>query len=213
MKGGYWYLWVLFVYYLISYLLANGGQITKYLVALIIWLVVHHLVSQVPLHISDTLSIVQIERFFPYFLAGNAVKRFGLHHFFFENTVVFVICTLVWLLHCLMPTSFILSYLIPLAAIISIIGVCRIIEQVSIGKIRGSLAYIGGNTMYIYVFHYFVIQCFRTTYFYDVLPIHSTLGWDMLLCVIPAAVCISFSVVVGKVCQSQKQIMKYVFGK
>lgn len=181
--------------------------------ALILWFVAHHLISQVPLHISDTLSIVQIERFFPYFLAGNAVKRFGLHHLFFENTGVLVICTLIWLLHGLMPTCFILSYLIPLTAIISIIGVCRILKQVSIGKMRSSLAYIGSNTLYIYVFHYFVIQCFRTTFFYDVLPCYSTLGWDMLLCVIPAAVCISFSVGVGKVCQSQKQIMKYVFGK
>lgn len=97
MKFGYWYLWVLFVFYVITYpICIGGGKLWKYLIAFIIWFVASHYVSKVSAWTRDTASLQLMVSYYPYYLLGNVVKRYKLHDLTFSNSCVFFLSALIW---------------------------------------------------------------------------------------------------------------------
>lgn len=217
MKYGYWYLWVLFFYYIILYginislkRLGGGKTVIIFLIALLLWWVVNHEFKKLPIDVINTLSLDLIVAYFPYFFIANMVKRYGIQERVFGDSKVFILAISLWMCSPLLTFSY-SNYLTTIASIISIIYICKMIEN-NYDRIKQCMSYIGTQTLYIYVFHYFAVHGFKTTCFYDILPSYSNICWDFLLCILPVTICVLFSLFIGRIVQSNPLIMKYVFG-
>lgn len=89
MKFGYWYLWVLFFFYIATYPICIGGEWT-YLLASFLWILVNHYIGNTPENIKNILSLNLMVQYYPYYLVGNMIKRYKLHHILFDNSYVFL---------------------------------------------------------------------------------------------------------------------------
>lgn len=212
MKFGYWYLWVLFVFYVITYpICIGGGKLWKYLIAFIIWFVASHYVSKVSAWTRDTASLQLMVSYYPYYLLGNVVKRYKLHDLTFSNSCVFFLSALIWA--CASFLSFRYSnYVVTTAIILVIMNICKKIDDAGFRANR-FWAYIGQNTLYIYVFHYFALQIMKTTCFANFLCHYSNITIDLLIAMIPTVLAVAFSLGVKFVLQREPMVMRWVFGK
>ena len=213
MKFGYWYLWVLFVFYVITYPICIGGgkKLWKYLIAFIIWFVASHYVSKVSAWTRDTTSLQLMVSYYPYYLLGNVVKRYKLHDFAFSNSCVFFLSALIWA--CASFLSFRYSnYVVTTAIILVIMNICKKIDDAGF-KANRFLVYIGQNTLYIYVFHYFALQIMKTTCFASFLCHYSNITIDLLMAMVPTVLAVAFSLGVKFVLQREPMVMRWVFGK
>lgn len=209
MKFGYWYLWVLLVFYFLNYFIIGG--IKSYAFFAILWLLVEHLVKYVPQSISDIASLRLIVCYFPYFIMGNFVK-YGKYYWLFENTFIFLFCILIWGGSSLLHFHY-SNYVTTLGAIIVILNICKKIDKqrfVGGGKL---LSQIGKQTLFIYLFHYFAISAMVMPWLNEWFSCHSSFGLDIFSCVIPVAAAVFFSLMMKKIIESDKIIMKYIFGK
>lgn len=212
MKFGYWYLWVLFVFYVITYpICIGGGKLWKYLIAFIIWFVASHYVSKVSAWTRDTTSLQLMVSYYPYYLLGNVVKRYKLHDFAFSNSCVFFLSALIWA--CASFLSFRYSnYVVTTAIILVIMNICKKIDDAGF-KANRFLVYIGQNTLYIYLFHYFALQIMKTTCFASFLCHYSNITIDLLIAMVPTVLAVAFSLGVKFVLLREPMVMRWVFGK
>lgn len=179
------------------------------MIAAAIWIVVNHFVGRVPEEISEATSVRVMTRYYPYYLMGNAVKRYKLHDMAFGNSYVFGIAALVWA--CSSYFSFRYSdYVVTTAIILVIMNVCRKIDE-SGCKVNSRLVYIGQNTLYIYVFHYFALM--KTPTFVPFLCEHSNFMMDLAVALVPTAFAVAFSLGVKFILEREPLVMKWVFGK
>lgn len=218
MKYGYWYFIALFYCYLLNYLTINnlkyrgGGFVIQVMVLLVIWKILPHAVRYMQESIQNILSIGQLISYFPYFLIGSVIKRFNLHDLFFRNGYVVIVAATIWgcssLIH--FPYS---NYLVTLAAIFVIMNICSKIEQ---QKLLGNkmLEYIGTNTIYIYCFHYFVLQLMKMLFMKEwLISINTCIFLDLLLCLVPTVFAVWFSLFIKDIICRESIIMKLVFNK
>lgn len=211
MKYGYWYLWVLFAFYLFSYPLAFGGGKWQYVMLLAIWFLARHYVDKVPGAINDTLSLGLMARYYPYFLLGNYIKHFKLHELAFGSSGVFCFAALVWACSSLLAFKY-SEYLISGAAIFVIMNLCKKMDEANC-KFKNCLVYLGKNTLYIYLFHYFALQLMKTECFTPFLCEHSNFVIDLLLAAVPTTIAVLFSIGMKTIVQRESLLMKIVFGK
>lgn len=220
MKYGYWYFLVLFYCYILNHLSINnlnthrGGVIFIIQICLLatIWKIAPHLVKYMPESIQNILSINQLILYFPYFLMGSLIKRLYLHDLFFRNGYVLILAAIIWgcspLIH--FPYS---GFITTSSAILVIMNICKKIEQQQLlgNKI---LEHIGINTLYIYCFHYFVLQLMKMPFLEEwLLSIKSCIFLDLLLCLIPTAFAVLLSFFIKSIISREPLIMKFVFNK
>ena len=142
---------------------------------------------------------------------GNAIKRYKLHDIAFGNNYVFGLAALVWA--CSSYFSFRYSnYVVTTAIIMVIMNVCRKMDMAG-SKLNGRLVYIGQNTLYIYVFHYFALQLMKTTCLIPFLCEYSNFMMDFAVALVPTAFAVAFSLGVKFIVEREPLIMKWVFGK
>lgn len=211
MKIGYWYLWVLFAFYLLSYPLAFGGGKWKYVIAIAIWFIARHFVDKVPETINDTLSLGLMARYYPYFLLGNYIKQYDMYKLMFGNSYVFYLSAMIWASASFLSFRY-SDYITTTAAILVIVNICKKVDDANY-KIKSSLLYIGKNTLYIYVFHYFALQMMTTVYFNDFLCQYSNITMDLLFALVPTVFAVAFCLGVKLIVQREPLLMRWVFGK
>lgn len=213
-KYGYWYLWVLFVYYVLLYPLAlvknRFGYWAMILVYSIIWLVTNHFVSKTPGYLSDLFGLKLIVSYFPYYVIGNVVKKLKLHELLFRNLFILIASFSIWMCSSLFTFHY-GNYIVTTAIIIIIMNVCRKVELHTQSYIKKQLTIIGKNTLFIYCFHYFVIQMMKTTFFYEYLPKYSNAVWDLIICVLPVLIAVKFSLFIKLVICMDNVLVKYIF--
>lgn len=214
MKYGYWYFLALFYCYLLNYLNINKletkwGQI---ITVLAIWKILPHVLPHVSEFIQNVLSINQLILYFPYFFIGSLTKRFNLHDILFRNGYVFMTAITIW--GCGSIINFPYSnYLVTFAAILVIMNICSKMEQ---QQILGDnvLACIGMNTLYIYCFHYFALQLMKVPFMKEwLLSIKPCIFLDLLLCLVPTAFAVLFSLFIKRMINKESLIMEIVFNK
>lgn len=219
MKYGYWYLLVLFYCYIFNYLLINNCILKKnailyillFCAMLLLWKIISHISQYVPKEVASILSLNLWCMYFPYFLVGFFVKRFNLHSYFFNNSIVFILAAVVWSLNTIIifPYS---NYIVTLSAIIVIINICYKIDQFQI-KGGETLEFIGLNTLYIYVFHYFALQIMKMHFLQNfLLSITPSIFLDILISIVPTIFAIFLSLLIYRIISSTK-LAQIVFGK
>ena len=149
--------------------------------------------------------------YYPYYLLGNVVKRYKLHDLTFSNSCVFFLSALIWA--CASFLSFRYSnYVVTTAIILVIMNICKKIDDAGFRANR-FWVYIGQNTLYIYVFHYFALQIMKTTCFASFLYHYSNITIDLLIAMVPTVLAVAFSLGVKFVLQREPMVMRWVFGK
>lgn len=212
-KWGYWYLWVLFVYYIFSYPLNGGGKKIwfRYLFGLAIWFVATRVTNRFPEIISNLLSLELIVKYFPYFLMGNIIKRYQLHDKIFDNYILLYASIIIWMCSSLFSFHY-GEYIVSCAVVLIIMQICKRMDSEKL-KINKLLIRIGQSTLYIYIFHYFAIELMVTNCFQSFLASASCIFIDLLIATLPVIAAISFSLVLKWILEKDRLVMKYVFGK
>lgn len=75
------------------------------------------------------------------------------------------------------------------------------------------MVYIGKNTLYIYVFHYFALELMKTTCFISFLCQYSNIAIDLIFALIPTVFAVTFSLGIKFIAEREQLVMKWVFGK
>ena len=176
-----------------------------------IWLVANHYVSRVPLEIQDTASLQLMISYYPYYLMGNAIKRYKLYELAFSNSYVFYLSAMIWA--CASFVSFRYSnYVVTTAIILVIMNICKKMDEAGC-RINRHLTFLGQATLYIYVFHYFALQMMQTTYFMNFLCQYSNIIMDLLFALVPTVFAVAFSLGMKFVVEREPLIRKWMFGK
>ena len=149
--------------------------------------------------------------YYPYYLMGNTIKRYKLHEMAFGNSYVFYLSALIWA--CSSYFSFRYSnYVVTTAIILVIMNICRKMDNVGC-KAKSYMVYIGKNTLYIYVFHYFALELMKTTCFIPFLCQYSNIAMDLIFALIPTVFAVTFSLGIKFIAEREQLVMKSVFGK
>ena len=161
---------------------------------------------------QEILSINQLILYFPYFLMGSLIKRLHLHDLLFCNGYVFILAAIIWgcspLIH--FPYS---SFITTSAAILVIMNLCKKMEQQQLWG-NNVLARIGMNTLYIYCFHYFALQLMKMLFVKEwLLSIKPCIFLDLLLCLVPTAFAVLFSLFIKRMINKESLIIEIVFNK
>ena len=150
-------------------------------------------------------------RYYPYFLLGNYIKHFKLHELAFGSSGVFCFAALFWACSSLLAFKY-SEYLISGAAIFVIMNLCKKMDEANC-KFKNFFVYLGKNTLYIYLFHYFALQLMKTECFTPFLCEHSNFVIDLLLAAVPTTIAVLFSIGMKTIVQRESLLMKIVFGK
>lgn len=217
-KWGYWYLFVLFALYLVSYPFAFiPAKYMRYVYVLMIpiWIFIYRHTYPIPKIINDTLEIDFIVQFFPYFFVGSIVKRHRLHEQVFSLPVL-AVCLVITLIQGYIydiTGRYLINYIITFAEIITIISICRLLGGKILNSLRNGLTYIGRNTLYIYLFHYIALNIMAMPSLYEWFSENGNLWIDILAVIVPTTLAITFSLLVKRLLEKSPMVMKIVFNK
>lgn len=218
MKFGYWYFLVLFYCYILNYIGINLTTDYKKLLLpiqiclmIIAWKTITHISTYTPINIQNILSINLFIAYYPYYLIGSLIKRFNLHRVLFNNTYIFIVSIILWSQKDLIQFPY-SNYITTSSTIFAMMFICYKIEERTTYSSR-ILNYIGLNTLYIYCFHYFILQVMNVDFIHQwINPIDSSILFDLLLCIIPTSFAILFSLFI-KCIIKDSIITKLIFNK
>lgn len=217
-KWGYWYLFVLFALYMVSYPLAlvqDKYMKYVYLVIAPVWLFIYRHTYPIPQVINDTLDIDFIVRFFPYFFIGSIVKRHKLHSKLFTLPTL-GICLIITVMQNFIydiAGRYLIDYIVTFAEIILIVSICRLGGGKITKNIRDWLTFIGRNTLYIYIFHYIALQFMSMPSLHEWFFQNGNICIDLLAVIVPTIIVIAFSLSIKQLMEKSPMIMKIVFNK
>ena len=241
-KGGYWFtialLWMFIVYYLFSYIEAKL-KIQSWItitILLIVSLCIYE-TCYLPEHFSwaqgskhphpqwlDDTCIIQVMKFFPYFLFGNIVHRYWDKsqrlmdsNWFFPIVVIVVILSTMDVLkwHNLrMEWTNIPSTVAKFGLLIITFMYFRYYKDhfMKFSPIGASLQYIGRRTLDIYLLHFFFLPNIpHIGMFFDKYRHNFVL--DTTLSVIIALLIIAFTIITSNILRVNPYFRKYLFGR
>ena len=209
-KAGYWYFLVLFYCYIINYILnmfpiknVTYKQIVKLICALIIWKAIGHTASILPWNLADFFSLNMLW-IVPYFFIGNAIKELKLTKIIGSNSCFFVISFLIAVfgsqLHMLHTLSLVLLFY-------------GIAERIATTKTSNILAYLGKNSVYIYIFHFFVFKQMNFQFLSTWMCEHNGIVLDLIIGLPLTAVAIIFSLFMMRVLKYDTKLHSLIFGR
>jgi len=220
-KCGYWFFWVIFVFYVLLYLIRRT-RLNLYLGSIIVWgllLIIGHYLS---LEWRDYLSWRDIELLWPYFVWGVILKYIDfekhinkklLFYIFMPLliAVLFVFCKKV--IHIM-----VLSILAKMLLIVLMIVLFHDLENLFKGKsskfktiIKKVGSDIGTNTLQIYSLHFIVFHFTRTPALGNFLLEHNMLWAEFIISPVLAIILSYICIYTAKL--MYKLHLGFVFGR
>lgn len=161
-KFGYWYLWVLSIYYIFLFfaksLLRNWGGIVTFAIG--VWVCLKILMLIVPSDIINLLSLDHIEAMWIYFICGILLNHCGKIKQISRSNNFMTICWLISIALALLFYNMHITHFIQtlyLLIVLSLFSLFRLFENNKTVLDKG-LAYIGRHSLDVYVFHYFFLK-------------------------------------------------------
>lgn len=205
-KMGYWFLYVLFIisifHFAISIIKNRIRRFVGYLILLLFFIVLRQLIN------DDLFSIKFISGNYPFFLLGYFIHEFLKYDKYVVDDRVIFISLVLFILVMTISFSYgfynnIIRFLLRVFAVFFFYG---IFKNMSSSLLLSLLAKIGRMSIYIYVFHYFLIEG---------LVVISIDGYTLQL--MYAAIVTFFitliSMYMGHLCNTCHCISTYIFGK
>lgn len=166
-KLGYWYLWVLFLYYILHYIYRMiASSFKKHLLLDLgigggIYLILSLLDYIATPDMACLFSLGLAKSLFPAFFAGVIVKRHNLHTLLFVNKYTYLLALIFVIGFILTDVSgnkyFGGMVLFQYGFIIVLMHLLSKLEDKH-SRIIDYLTYVGRNTLDVYIYHYFILQ-------------------------------------------------------
>lgn len=214
-KYGYWYLYVLSVFYVILYIIGVLGRTNKIqaLLALVFYLFLCVLNNYVPSKWNDIFSIWMLKLYWPFFIVAYFVRQNDLLHILTKKNCFYSFSLVGYIV------GFFLyikghNHLFHLNAFFFIIIVVYIfvITEKKDSFITRNLSYYGRHTLDIYLFHFFIIRLTNLdlvgNWFVESGNILLEIISGIVYSVLVAIICI----LISKVIHQSKYINNVVFG-
>ena len=169
-KSGYWYLFTLSIFYFLvsifripSLLTKNSKEKKAFLGFLVwafgIWGIIIFLKFSLPILYVNLFSINQAFNLWPCFIFGFLLRRFNLEERIFNRDIIYTASLLGYII---LVVIFVSGYY----HIYTLVGFCSIPFLVQCFRKREksntwyeeSLAYIGKNSLDVYIYHFFIIK-------------------------------------------------------
>lgn len=185
MKLGYWYLLVLFEFYILYYLFgwlsqmyakSHYSKIIDLIIVIAIYIPIRLLNKDADVnHIcwQNTLSLIQVQRYFPYFFLAILLRKSAMIEKVFANKYTLYVSALI----CIVAVALVLfgidiplkGYWLPWFCVGLTLSVLQKFENIENVFTKGML-FIGQRTLDIYLFHYFIVYFIKLnsyTVFYN----------------------------------------------
>lgn len=243
-KYGFWYVFVLFAFYILSYItnLSNINGMIKnsyvmYVVVAFVWYYVYRHIYIVPDILNKILCLDLIVRYYPYFFVGNLIRKHGFlkiieQEWLFCVSVVWVLLSasivdnnsIKSILSVIDGSHFaslvyttLCTFLLYINAFSIIMIIMYIVQKVlrinSLSSFIKIFTFLGKNTLYIYLFHFFFIYAIDMPDLKLWFQHNSFFVFDLFLSVIPAAIIIICCLLIKYVLSLNKTIMAIVFNR
>lgn len=219
-KQGYWYLYILTLFYLLMYVFGKLPTVKRPwlldIAFLAFWQVAFVAADRMlGQDLSDMTGISMCRGYWIYFFLGYMARRYGWTEWLSEHNWLFtlVLVTFVPLLYAYGTGLFVrFGQVLPLTAIIVLVFLFRRREHET-SRVEQSLSAIGRSTLDIYIFHYFVLRIIDLT---DVASyLHHSFNYllELIMLVAMALVVSEICMLVGKVMRQSEIIRRVVLGE
>lgn len=205
-KMGYWFLYVLFVisvfHYLVSRIKHETLQFIGYFILLLLFLWIRQFLN------DDLFSIKFISGNYPFFLLGYFVHKYLKYDKYIINNNVVSIALFLFIIVITASLNYgfynsSIRFVLRLFAIVFFYG---FFKNMSSCQLLSKLAWIGKNSIYIYVFHYFFIEGLV------IVPIEGYM-LQLIFSMVVALVITFISVYIGHMCDASNLVSTCIFGK
>ena len=227
MKLGYWYLLTLFELYLLHDIYLHISKIWRssrmsviydFLWGGVIYAIICKTYSgkeAEEICWQNTLSWLQLVRYYPYYFLAVVTRKYNRLDVIVSNKWIYCLslCTCIVILYANEHNIHIYgrSFILPIALLITIMCMMKLVAQSDLGVIKRLLNYVGKNTLDIYLFHYFVLATFPMPYIAEILDKNNGIVLSLIL-ITPLVVATTvFSLVLGKILRSSKIINYLIF--
>jgi len=219
-KMGYWYLFDLALFYavLVIYQINNKNKLW---IDIIITLIIYALffVGWKKGHIfADSLCLLNATSFFPFFILGHFIRKYNFMNILMRHKLVFTVSLIGYIaffciefpLHILNSISF--RFVQPLLAIATLYCIF-LMRDTQNSYIDRTLAFIGRNTLDIYVLHYFLVSSinFQATSLWLQKTDNSLLAFAIAS--VLGILIVFSSIFIGKLLKQDTILRKYAFGE
>jgi peptidoglycan/LPS O-acetylase OafA/YrhL len=219
-KQGYWYLYILTLFYLLMYVFGKLPKVKRSwlldIAYLAFWQVAFVAADRVlGQDLSDMTGISMCRGYWIYFFLGYMARRYGWTEWLSEHNWLFTLTlvTFVPLLYAYGTGLFVrFGQVLPLTAIIVLVFLFRRREHET-SRVEQSLSAIGRSTLDIYIFHYFVLRIIDLT---DVASyLHHSFNYllELVMLIAMALIVSGVCITVGKVLRQSDIIRIVVYGE
>ena len=219
-KMGYWYLFVLALFYA-SMPIYSLNKINCWYIDALIGIIIEIIfyIGWMPENkLTDVLCLLNVASFYPYFIMGYIFRKYNIIEFVKSNNIIFTISLLVYiLLFCIPFETHILKIvsqrlLMPLSAILICLNLFMNREDNN-SLVEQSLSSLGKKTLDIYIIHYFIICSINLTMLGKWYNYTNNYLLATINTVIVSIIIAYISVYIGKLLRRSKFINLYVFGE
>ena len=160
-KHGYWYLYVLSVFYVLLSIMGKigGGIVLKIISAVVIFILLCALNYIVPARWNDVFSLWMLKLYWPFFICAYFVRQMNVLPLLTKRNYIFSISLIGYVVGFLLyrnghPHLFHLNAFLFIAAIIYVFMMSEQHENTA----TKALSYFGRQTLEIYILHFFIIH-------------------------------------------------------
>ena len=223
MKSGYWFLLTLFECFLLHYvgLVIFSNLKKNNLIFDISWSIVVLFLLYVfnsnfgSSIIAIILGLFHLYKYYPYFLVASLLNKYDLHRKVLGSEILFTIAFIALAVSIIMLGSNVrirgFSFLLNLSYLYLCVSTMYRIENLS-NTVLSVLSYLGRNSIYIYVFHYFFI-IHTSLSFIQPSPNNTSLVLDIVMISAPTLLIICFSLSIGWMIKECTMLHKLIFGR
>lgn len=219
-KQGYWYLYILTLFYLLMYVFSKLPKVKRSwlldLAYLTFWQITFMVADRMlGERFSDMTGCSLCRGYWAFFFLGFMARRYGWAEWLSEHNWLFTLALVAYipLLYAYETGTFVrFGQLLPLSAFIILVFVFRQREH-SLTKVEEVLAAVGRSTLDIYVLHYFILRVVSLTDAATYLHHSSNYLLELVMLIAMALIVSGVCMLSGKIMRFSGIIRSVVFGE
>ena len=217
-KKGYWYLWVLAVYYIFLMptrinIIGRFSFVKDIVIGTVLFVFLKFLARRIGTY--DWFSLSLMSNLWIYFYTGFLVRRYNGISWLKKRASLFSVALLSYiplLIFYDKGTLIHFAQIVPLTAIIILLYIF-IYRNDKYSKVENLLAWIGKGTLDIYIYHYFILQIINIPYLGNWFIYTSNYFLEVILLCIMAVAISCICIYIGKVIRLSSLLTMFVYGR
>lgn len=212
-KFGYWYLYVISVFYLFIYLLNKLNEFWCVFVTFALWGGILFLNTVTTKEWNDIFSLWILKQYWPFFVCGYFIARFSLMGKFTSLNWLYTLCFIIYIVSFSFWYSgkSYLYYIVAFSFVFAILYLFMSREGKS-SLLEKNLEWLGRNTLDIYIYHFFLIELVTLDGLGRWLSESQNLLIEILLSVASSVLIAYLSIGIGKIIRTSDLLNSIVYG-